>query len=100
MATPPRSSAVVIVIAAVVLAVLHHDVWFWADTTLVFGFLPVGLLYHGLFSLAAGGLWWLAVKYAWPAHIEQWADEFEQTEPGDHPAAPGPTVKPREGGRP
>ena len=61
-------------IAAIVLLLLHQDVWFWDDRTMVMGFMPVGLFYHALFSLAAGGLWALAVKFAWPDHIEQWAD--------------------------
>ncbi len=79
----------VIAIAAVILALLHHDFWFWNDRTLIFGFMPVGLFYHALYSLAAGGLWWLAVKFAWPAHIEAWADEFDET-----PAAPTSTSTP------
>lgn len=63
-----------IVIALVIaLAVLHQDVWFWADTTLVFGVIPIGLFYHMLFSLAAGLVWGLAVKFAWPFHIEEFA---------------------------
>jgi len=48
------------------LAVLHHDFWLWHSTTLVFGFLPSGLAYHMAFSVAAGLVWLLAIKYAWP----------------------------------
>lgn len=48
------------------LVVLHHDWWYWDDGRLVFGFLPVGLAYHALVSLAAGGLWALAVFAIWP----------------------------------
>jgi hypothetical protein len=44
-------------IALVALMVLHHDWWFWNNGTLIFGFLPIGLAYHALISLAAGGLW-------------------------------------------
>lgn len=66
-----------IAIAAVVLGLLHHDFWFWSSDTLVFGFMPIGLFYHALFSFAAGALWWCAVKFAWPAHIEEWADELD-----------------------
>jgi hypothetical protein len=65
---------------ALVLAVLHHDFWFWDSKTLVFGFAPVGLAYHVLFSLAVAAVWGLAVKYAWPDHIEEWADEFDEAE--------------------
>ena len=68
-----------IAVAAVVLGVLHQDFWFWDDRTLVLGFLPIGLFYHLLFSLTAAGLWALAVKFAWPTHIEAWADEEDGT---------------------
>jgi len=67
----------------VLLFVLHQDFWFWDDRTPVFGFLPIGLFYHAMFSLAAAGVWALAVKFAWPDHIEAWADEFEQPEHTD-----------------
>ena len=57
------------------LFLLHHDVWFWSDRSLVFGFLPVGLAWHIGFSIAAAALWALAIKIAWPTDIERWADE-------------------------
>jgi hypothetical protein len=59
----------------IALTVLHQDFWFWGDTGLVFGFLPVGLAYHIAFSLAAAGVWALAVRFAWPEEIEAWASE-------------------------
>ena len=58
------------------LFVLHHDFWWWDDATLVFGFLPIGLAAHALFSILASLLWLLALKFAWPTHIEQWAEEI------------------------
>jgi len=58
------------------LAVLHQDGWNWGRTTLVLGFVPIGLFYHAVFSLACGAVWALAVRFAWPTHIEEWADEF------------------------
>ncbi|MBI1371621.1 MAG: hypothetical protein GC159_02505 [Phycisphaera sp.] len=67
----------------VLMIVLHHDFWFWDDRTLVFGFMPIGLAYHAAYSIAVGVLWLLAVKFAWPSHIEEWADEFETTDSGD-----------------
>ena len=55
----------------VLLAVLHQDFWWWDDSdTLVFGFVPVGLAYHAVLSLAAGLLWALAVKFCWPADVD------------------------------
>ncbi len=64
----------------IVLTVLHYDFWFWADTSLVFGFMPIGLFYQALTSVAAGVVWWLVVKFAWPSHLEQWADEVQESE--------------------
>ena len=54
-------------IALLAVVVLHHDWWFWNDGRLVFGFVPVGLAYHSLISLAAGGLWAFAAFYAMPS---------------------------------
>lgn len=64
-------------ILVIALFVLHHDFWYWEDTTLLFGFMPIGLFYHAMYSLAAGFVWFLAVKFAWPRHIEAWADELD-----------------------
>ena len=63
---------------AIILAIVHQDVWNWDRTDLVLGFMPIGLAYHLMFSLLAGGVWALAVKFAWPTHIEDWADELDQ----------------------
>ena len=52
---------VVAVAAVVVLYILHQDFWFWRSARpLVFGFLPIGMAYHGLYCLAAT----LAIHYA------------------------------------
>ena len=73
-----------LVLAVVVLYVLHQDIWFWRSSHLVFGFVPVGLFYHGVFAIAAALLMWLLVTYAWPSHLER---EVEQTKTGeDEPA--------------
>jgi len=58
----------------VVLAILHHDFWNWADDSLVLGFMPIGLFYQALISLAAGLVWALVAAYAWPTWVEAWAD--------------------------
>ncbi len=69
-----RHASVIIWLVFWMLFVLHQDVWFWSDRTLVLGVVPVGLFYHVMFSLAAAGLWWAATRWAWPTHIEAWAD--------------------------
>ena len=75
-----RSSSVAsraVWIAVLALAVLHYDFWYWDDRTLVFGFLPIGLAFHALFSIVAALVWAAAVRFCWPAHLEAWADEGE-----------------------
>jgi len=53
-----------------VLVVLHHDWWFWSDGRLVLGFLPIGLGYQMLISLAASALWAWAAFNAWPDQFD------------------------------
>ena len=77
-------------LAAAVLALylLHQDFWFWnAARPLVFGFLPPGLFYHALYSLAVAALMWALVRFAWPAHLE--ADDHAATTASDPPAGAG-----------
>jgi hypothetical protein len=52
-------------IVFVALVVLHHDWWFWDDGRLLFGWMPVGLAYQAMISLAAVGLWAWAVFGVW-----------------------------------
>ena len=62
--------------AAVALYLVHQDFWFWYDARpLVFGFLPIGLFYHGIYSLAVAGLMWALVRFAWPEHLEAAAED-------------------------
>mgnify|MGYP003579734822 CR=1 FL=1 len=61
-----------LVLAVAALYVLHQDIWFWRTARpLVFGVLPLGLFYHGCFSVAASLLMWALVKFAWPGHLEE-----------------------------
>jgi len=70
--------SILLVVAVAALYILHQDIWFWRSPYLVFGFIPIGLFYHGVFSIAAALLMWLLVTYAWPSHLER---EVEQTKP-------------------
>ena len=59
------------VAAVALLYVLHQDFWFWREARpLVFGFLPIGLFYHAVFTLASSAVLWLLVAFAWPTHLE------------------------------
>lgn len=53
------------------LLVLHQDVWFWKDDTLVFGFMPIGLFYHAMISIGAAITWFFATKYSWPEELNE-----------------------------
>lgn len=63
-----------IIIVFVVLLVLHQDFWNWDNSNLVFGFMPVGLFYHGCYSLVAAAFWTIVMKVAWPTELEEWAE--------------------------
>lgn len=61
--------ALTVLVIAVVL--LHQDLWFWKDKTLVFGFLPIGLAYHIGYSMLAAATLAVLVRFAWPSHLEK-----------------------------
>lgn len=69
----------IIIVLVVLMAILHHDVWLWSNQDMVFGFIPAGLAYHAGYSLAAAGLWALAMKIAWPTHLEKFAENDSDT---------------------
>ena len=75
--------SILLVVAVAGLYILHQDIWFWRSSYLVFGFVPIGLFYHGVFSIAAALLMWLLVTYAWPSHLER---EVEQMKPEEDDA--------------
>ena len=58
-------------VVILVVYALHQDLWLWRDgRPLVFGFLPVGLAYHGAYCLAVAALMWGLTRFAWPSHLE------------------------------
>jgi hypothetical protein len=64
-------SSLALALAVVALYVLHQDIWFWRTPhPLIFGFLPIGLAYHGAFCLASALLMWALTTAAWPSHLE------------------------------
>jgi hypothetical protein len=61
--------------------VLHQDIWFWREARpFAFGFLPVGLFYHAVFTLASSALLVVLVTYAWPAHLERGSADSPSSE--------------------
>ena len=81
-----KSRRPLLILAVVALYTLHQDIWFWRTARpLVFGFLPIGLFYHACFSVAAALLLGALVKYAWPGHLDDEAqDEPQQRASGIH----------------
>ena len=62
-------------VAICALFLLHQDTWFWETARpLLFGFLPIGLTYHALYSVAVAVLMVVLVRYAWPADLERQAE--------------------------
>lgn len=55
----------------ILLLVIHQDFWYWDDPTLVFGFVPIGLFFHAMISIAASFTWFLATIFCWPSDLEQ-----------------------------
>ncbi len=45
---------------------------------LVFGFMPVGLVYHACYSLVAAAFWAFVIKFAWPSEIVAWAESEDE----------------------
>lgn len=84
---PARRGRLLVWCAAAILFVLHHDFWFWDDTTLVLGFMPIGLAYHLMFSLAAAAVWFAMIKFAWPTHVEEFAEGKSSAPPAGPPVA-------------
>ena len=64
-----------IYILLVLLLLLHQDFWFWNSKYLVFGFIPIGLAYHAAFSIACAVVWGLIMRFAWPEHVDEFADQ-------------------------
>ena len=59
-----------------ILLIVHQDNWFWTDDTLVFGFMPIGLMWHVGISISAAIVWYSATVVAWPSDLE-YAEESQ-----------------------
>ena len=69
----------IVYIAAIALTILHQDFWLWDDPTLVFGFLPAGMAYHVVYSIATALLWFFALHFAWPKEAVRFAEGSDET---------------------
>ncbi len=64
-----------ILVAALIVA--HHDFWNWESDQILFGFMPIGLVYHVGISIAAALVWAFACVFAWPQGVDQFDDQLE-----------------------
>ena len=55
----------------VLLFVLHQDVWWKNDPTLVLGVLPISLAYHVVWTLLVALGWFLVCKFCWPHVLDE-----------------------------
>lgn len=70
-------------VVVAVMVVLHQDFWFWKNGSLVFGFLPVGLVYHLAYSILASLVMLGLVNFAWPKELEDLEVHVEPGEAGN-----------------
>ncbi|MCW8132476.1 MAG: DUF3311 domain-containing protein [Planctomycetota bacterium] len=66
----------------VAMVAIHQDFWWWKDSRLVLGILPVGLAYHVFYALLCSAMMWLLVKTAWPKELDELAPPAPKN-PGD-----------------
>jgi presenilin-like A22 family membrane protease len=59
----------ILYITLVALFLLHNDFWLWDNSKVVLG-LPIGLVYHIGFCVAAAVLMALTINHAWPHHLQ------------------------------
>jgi len=66
-----RVKGLLLTLVVIAMVVLHQDFWNWKTAEpLAFGFLPIGLTYHALYSVGCAVLMWVLVRLAWPKHLE------------------------------
>jgi len=60
-----------VVLLVLLLLICHQDGWWWDSIDpLAFGFMPIGLTYHVLFSIVSAVVGVLAVRYCWPSDVD------------------------------
>jgi hypothetical protein len=68
--------AVLVALVTALVYALHQDFWFWRSARpLVFGFLPIGLFYHAVYTVGASVFMWYMVRRHWPSHLEESGSE-------------------------
>jgi len=60
----------ILYLVIVIVYLLHNDLWFWNNPTIIMG-IPVGLFYHLIYCFTASILLFLLIKFAWPKFVEE-----------------------------
>jgi hypothetical protein len=61
-----------IVLLIVCVYALHQDFFNWKEyKPLLFGFLPIGLWYHGAYALLCSAMFFILGRTVWPKHLEE-----------------------------
>lgn len=68
----------VLYVVLVILFLLHNDLWLWKNATLISG-IPVTLLYHVGYCVAASILMIWLVRRAWPDRLEVEPQDDQQS---------------------
>jgi hypothetical protein len=65
------AKGLVLALLVCALYAMHQDTFLWRTARpLAFGFLPPGLWYHALYTLACAVLMVVLCRYAWPGHLD------------------------------
>ena len=70
-----------ILVAALIVA--HHDFWNWESDQIIFGFMPIGLVYHVGISIAAALVWAFACTFVWPKGVDNFDQQMSESNPTD-----------------
>jgi len=66
-------------IAWIIVYLMHNDLWFWDNPTLVLG-IPIGLFYHIIYCFVASLILYLLIKNAWPKFVDEVDDDAKNIE--------------------
>ena len=64
----------ILYVAWVIIYLMHNDIWFWDNPSLVMG-IPIGLFYHIAYCFVASILLFLLIKHAWPEYVSKIDDD-------------------------
>ena len=67
----------------VIVYLMHNDIWFWDNPSLVMG-IPIGLFYHIVYCFVASVLLFLLIKNAWPKFVDEVDNDSANVQENSH----------------